>query len=145
MESSGSFSRRTGLNISSPIMITTSLKHIFLLPDTYIEKDLSINEEIEKLRLSATSALLSGRKDVIVVSSISCIYGIGNPDDFHSNTVHIRQDQIIARNLFLRKLVDSLYSRNELEFKHGTFRVTGRYHRYYAFVCRHCSSCGLFW
>ena len=93
--------------------------------DTYIEKDLSINEEIEKLRLSATSALLSGRKDVIVVSSISCIYGIGNPDDFHSNTVHIRQGQIIARNLFLRKLVDSLYSRNELEFKHGTFRVRG--------------------
>jgi len=93
--------------------------------DTYIEKDLSINEEIEKLRLSATSALLSGRKDVIVVSSISCIYGIGNPEDFHSNTVHVRQGQIIARNLFLRKLVDSLYSRNELEFKHGTFRVRG--------------------
>ena len=93
--------------------------------DTYIEKDLSINEEIEKLRLSATSALLSGRKDVIVVSSISCIYGIGNPDDFHSNTVHIRQGQTIARNLFLRKLVDALYSRNELEFKHGTFRVRG--------------------
>jgi len=91
----------------------------------YIEKDLSINEEIEKLRLSATSALLSGRKDVIVVSSISCIYGIGNPDDFHSNTIHIRLGQIIARNLFLRKLVDSLYSRNELEFKHGTFRVRG--------------------
>ena len=91
----------------------------------YIEKDLSINEEIEKLRLSATSALLSGRKDVIVVSSISCIYGIGNPDDFHSNTIHIRAGQIIARNLFLRKLVDSLYSRNELEFKHGTFRVRG--------------------
>ena len=93
--------------------------------DTYIEKDLSINEEIEKLRLSATSALLSGRKDVIVVSSISCIYGIGNPDDFHSNTVHVRKGQTIARNLFLRKLVDSLYSRNELEFKHGTFRVRG--------------------
>jgi excinuclease ABC subunit B len=93
--------------------------------DTYIEKDLSINEEIEKLRLSATSALLSGRKDVIVVSSISCIYGIGNPEDFHSNTVHIKQGQITARNLFLRKLVDSLYSRNELEFKHGTFRVRG--------------------
>ena len=93
--------------------------------DIYIEKDLSINEEIEKLRLSATSALLSGRKDVIVVSSISCIYGIGNPDDFHSNTVHIRQGQTVGRNLFLRKLVDSLYSRNELEFKHGTFRVRG--------------------
>jgi excinuclease ABC subunit B len=93
--------------------------------DTYIEKDLSINEEIEKLRLSATSALLSGRRDVIVVSSVSCIYGIGNPDDFHSNTVHIRKGQTIGRNLFLRKLVDSLYSRNELEFKHGTFRVRG--------------------
>jgi excinuclease ABC subunit B len=93
--------------------------------DTYIEKDLSINEEIEKLRLSATSALLSGRRDVIVVSSVSCIYGIGNPDDFHSNTVHIRKGQNIGRNLFLRKLVDSLYSRNEVEFKHGTFRVRG--------------------
>jgi len=93
--------------------------------DTYIEKDLSINEEIEKLRLSATSALLSGRRDVIVVSSISCIYGIGNPEDFHSNTVHIKQDQKIGRNLLLRKLVDSLYSRNELEFRHGTFRVRG--------------------
>jgi excinuclease ABC subunit B len=93
--------------------------------DTYIEKDLSINEEIEKLRLSATSSLLSGRRDVIVVSSVSCIYGIGNPDDFHSNTVHIRTGQNIGRNIFLRKLVDSLYSRNELEFKHGTFRVRG--------------------
>ncbi|MDX9947811.1 MAG: excinuclease ABC subunit UvrB [Bacteroidales bacterium] len=93
--------------------------------DTYIEKDLSINAEIEKLRLSATSALLSGRTDVIVVSSISCIYGIGNPEDFHSNTVHIRSGQNIARNLFLRKLVDSLYSRNELEFRNGTFRVRG--------------------
>ena len=93
--------------------------------DTYIEKDLSINEEIEKLRLSATSALLSGSRDVIVVSSISCIYGIGNPDDLQSNTVHIRQGQTIGRNQFLRKLVDSLYSRNEMEFKHGTFRVRG--------------------
>ncbi|HEX2968840.1 MAG TPA: excinuclease ABC subunit UvrB [Bacteroidales bacterium] len=93
--------------------------------DTYIEKDLSINEEIEKLRLSATSALLSGRKDVIVVSSVSCIYGIGNPDDFHSNTVHLKTGQNIGRNVLLRKLVDSLYSRNEIEFKHGTFRVRG--------------------
>ncbi|HEX2919964.1 MAG TPA: excinuclease ABC subunit UvrB [Bacteroidales bacterium] len=93
--------------------------------DTYIEKDLSINEEIEKLRLSATSSLLSGRRDVIVVSSVSCIYGIGNPDDFHSNTIHIRKDQNIARNALLRKFVDSLYSRNEIEFKHGTFRVRG--------------------
>ncbi len=93
--------------------------------DIYIEKDLSINEEIEKLRLSATSSLLSGRRDVIVVSSVSCIYGIGNPDDFHSNTIHVKSGQNINRNLFLRKLVDSLYSRNELEFKHGTFRVRG--------------------
>lgn len=93
--------------------------------DTYIEKDLSINEEIEKLRLSATSALLSGRKDVIVVSSVSCIYGIGNPDDFHSNTIHIKQGQKVGRNVLLRKLVDSLYSRNEMEFRHGTFRVRG--------------------
>jgi excinuclease ABC subunit B len=93
--------------------------------DTYIEKDLSINEEIEKLRLSATASLLSGRRDVIVVSSVSCLYGIGNPDDFHSNTVHVTAGQNIARNHFLRKLVDSLYSRNEMEFKHGTFRVRG--------------------
>ena len=93
--------------------------------DTYIEKDLAINEEIEKLRLSATSSLLSGRKDIIVVSSVSCIYGIGNPEDFHSNTIHIRAGQNFGRNQFLRKLVDSLYSRNELEFKHGTFRVRG--------------------
>ena len=93
--------------------------------DTYIEKDLSINEDIEKLRLSATSSLLSGRKDVIVVSSVSCIYGIGNPDDYHSNTVQVTRGQKIGRNHFLRKLVDSLYSRNELEFRHGTFRVRG--------------------
>jgi excinuclease ABC subunit B len=93
--------------------------------DTYIEKDLSINQEIEKLRLSATSSLLSGRKDVIVVSSVSCLYGIGNPQDFHSNTVSIRVGQTISRNVFLRRLVDSLYSRNEVEFKNGTFRVKG--------------------
>jgi len=93
--------------------------------DTYIEKDLSINEDIEKLRLSATSSLLSGRKDVIVVSSVSCLYGIGNPDDFHSSTIQIIKGQNIARNYFLRKLVDSLYSRNEMEFRHGTFRVRG--------------------
>ncbi len=93
--------------------------------DIYIEKDLSINEDIEKLRLSATSSLLSGRRDVIVVSSVSCLYGIGNPDDYHSSTVHIIKGQHIGRNHFLRKLVDSLYSRNELEFRHGTFRVRG--------------------
>ena len=93
--------------------------------DTYIEKDLAINSELEKLRLSTTSALLSGRKDVIVVSSVSCIYGIGNPDDFHSNTIIIKRDQTYSRNAFLRKLVDSLYSRNEVEFTNGTFRVKG--------------------
>ncbi|MCF8223399.1 MAG: excinuclease ABC subunit UvrB [Bacteroidales bacterium] len=93
--------------------------------DTYIEKDLSINDEIEKLRLSTTSSLLSGRRDVIVVSSVSCLYGIGNPEDFHSNTVHIKQGNEFGRNLFLRKLVDSLYARNEIEFKRGTFRVKG--------------------
>ncbi len=93
--------------------------------DTYIEKDLSINDEIEKLRLSTTSSLLSGRRDVIVVSSVSCLYGIGNPDDFHSNTIKLHKTQIINRNQFLRRLVDSLYSRSETEFGHGKFRVRG--------------------
>jgi len=93
--------------------------------DTYIEKDLSINEEIEKLRLSTTSSLLSGRRDVIVVSSVSCLYGIGNPEDFHNNTIHIQQGERISRNVFLRRLVDSLYSRNDTEFNRGNFRVTG--------------------
>ena len=93
--------------------------------NTYIEKDLSINEEIEKFRLSTTSALLSGRKDVIVVSSVSCIYGIGNPADFHDNTILIQTGMTITRNLFLRRLVDSLYSRNEVSFSRGTFRVRG--------------------
>lgn len=93
--------------------------------DTYIEKDLSINDEIEKLRLSTTSSLLSGRKDVIVVSSVSCLYGIGNPEDFHSNTIRITTGDKTSRNALLRKLVDSLYSRNEVDFKRGTFRVQG--------------------
>jgi excinuclease ABC subunit B len=93
--------------------------------DTYIEKDLSINEEIEKLRLSTTSSLLSGRRDVIVVSSVSCLYGIGNPEDFYSNTIVIDVGGLLNRDQFLRKLVDSLYFRSELEFKHGTFRVKG--------------------
>jgi len=93
--------------------------------DTYIEKDLSINEEIEKLRLSTTSSLLSGRRDVIVVSSVSCLYGIGNPEDFHSSTIRVSKGETISRNVFLRKLVDSLYSRNEVDFKPGTFRVRG--------------------
>jgi excinuclease ABC subunit B len=93
--------------------------------DTYIEKDLSINDEIEKLRLSATSALLSGRRDVIVVSSVSCLYGIGNPEDFHSGIIALNRDDEISRNAFLRKLVDSLYSRNEVMFDRGNFRVKG--------------------
>ncbi len=93
--------------------------------DTYIEKDLSINDEIEKLRLSATSALLSGRKDVIVVSSVSCIYGIGNPNDFYENIITIHRNQKIGRDTFLRALVDSLYSRSEIDFKRGNFRVKG--------------------
>ncbi|MCW3787779.1 excinuclease ABC subunit UvrB [Plebeiibacterium sediminum] len=93
--------------------------------DTYIEKDLSINDEIEKLRLSASSALLSGRRDVIVVSSVSCLYGIGNPEDFHANVTSLEIGQEIGRNQLLRQLVDSLYSRNEVEFNRGNFRVKG--------------------
>jgi len=93
--------------------------------DTFIEKDSSINEEIEKLRLRTTSDLLSGRRDIIVVSSVSCIYGIGNPEDFESNTIYIKQGLVITRNQFLRKLVDSLYYRSEIEFKRGSFRVKG--------------------
>ncbi|MBL7102994.1 MAG: excinuclease ABC subunit UvrB [Bacteroidales bacterium] len=93
--------------------------------NTYIEKDLSINDEIEKLRLSATSALLSDRRDVIVVSSVSCIYGIGNPDDFTNNVIHVKVGDVITRNKFLQALVSGLYSRNEIEFTHGNFRVKG--------------------
>ena len=93
--------------------------------DTYIEKDLSINQEIEKLRLATTSSLLSGRRDVLVVSSVSCIYGMGNPDDFTSNVIDIYRGQKIVRNDFLRMLVDSLYSRNEIELNRGNFRVKG--------------------
>ncbi len=93
--------------------------------DTYIEKDLSINDEIEKLRLSASSALLSGRRDVIVVSSVSCLYGIGNPQDFHDNTIHLKRGNTLSRTQFLYRLIDALYSRNDIEFKRGTFRVKG--------------------
>ena len=93
--------------------------------DTYIEKDLSINQEIEKLRLATTSALLSGRRDVVVISSVSCLYGIGNPDDFTSNVIEIQRGQKLVRNVFLRSLVDSLYSRNEIELNRGNFRVKG--------------------
>ena len=93
--------------------------------DTYIEKDLSINDELERLRLSTTSSLLSGRTDVIVVSSVSCLYGIGNPEDFHSNIVSVQKGQKVSRNELLRRLVDSLYSRNDIELNRGNFRVKG--------------------
>ncbi len=92
---------------------------------TYIEKDLAINDEIEKLRLSTTSSLLSGRRDVIVVSSVSCIYGMGNPADFKSNIITVNKGQLISRNKFLHQLVQALYSRTTDEFKRGTFRVKG--------------------
>ena len=93
--------------------------------DTYIEKDLAINDEIDKLRLAATSALLSGRKDVVVVSSVSCIYGMGNPSDFYNNVIEIERGRTINRNVFLRRLVDSLYMRNDIELNRGNFRVKG--------------------
>ncbi len=93
--------------------------------DTYIEKDLSINDEIEKLRLSTTSSLLSGRNDIVVVSSVSCLYGIGNPSDFHANTIQIKQGEDLPRQKLLYQLVDGLYSRNDIEFSRGTFRVAG--------------------
>ena len=92
---------------------------------TYIEKDLSINEEIEKYRLNTTSSLLSGRKDVIVVASVSCIYGIGNPEDFHNGIIDIAEGDIISRDQFLQKLVLALYSRTTAEFTRGNFRVKG--------------------
>ncbi len=93
--------------------------------DTYIEKDLSINDEIEKLRLSTSSSLLSGRRDIVVVSSVSCLYGIGNPEDFHNTTIHIKRGELFSRQQFLYKLVEALYSRNEIEFNRGNFRVKG--------------------
>ena len=93
--------------------------------DTYIAKDLAINEEIDKLRPAATSALLSGRKDVVVVSSVSCIYGMGNPSDFYNNVIEIKKGKLLDRNVFLRRLVDSLYVRNDIELNRGNFRVKG--------------------
>lgn len=92
---------------------------------TYIEKDLSINDEIEKLRLSTTSSLLSGRRDVLVVASVSCLYGIGNPSEFQKNVINIEIDQEISRTKLLQRLVQSLYSRTEAEFQHGNFRIKG--------------------
>ncbi len=93
--------------------------------DKYIEKDLMINDQIERLRLSTTAALLSGRRDVVVVSSVSCIYGMGNPEDFQQSVINIKVGQRISRNVFLRKLVDSLYSRTEIDLTNGQFRVKG--------------------
>ncbi|MBR1626812.1 MAG: excinuclease ABC subunit UvrB [Bacteroidales bacterium] len=93
--------------------------------NTYIEKDLAINDDLDKLRLSAASSLLSGRKDVIVIASVSCIYGIGNPTDFEAGTIHLRVGQKVDMNAFLLTLVDSLYSRNEMEFNRGKFRIKG--------------------
>lgn len=93
--------------------------------DTYIEKDLSINDEIDRLRIAASASLLSGRRDIIVVSSVSCLYGIGNPDDFHANTIVVKVGEKITRNNFLYRLVEAMYSRNDMEFKRGTFRVKG--------------------
>ena len=93
--------------------------------DTYIEKDLQINEEVDKLRLRATSSLLSGRRDIIIVASVSCIYGMGNPEDYKTGIIRIEQGQTISRNSFLYKLVESLYSRTETDFKRASFRVRG--------------------
>ena len=93
--------------------------------DKYIEKDLMINDEIDKLRLATTSALLSGRRDVIVVSSVSCLYGIGNPEDFHASAITVKVGQQISRNEFLRKLVNALYSRNDIDLQRGNFRAKG--------------------
>ncbi|MDE7120260.1 MAG: DEAD/DEAH box helicase family protein, partial [Muribaculaceae bacterium] len=93
--------------------------------DKYIEKDLMINDEIEKLRLATTSALLSGRRDVVVISSVSCLFGMGNPEDFNANVVDVRVGQKITRNAFMRRLAEALYSRNEIELNRGNFRVKG--------------------
>lgn len=93
--------------------------------DTYIEKDLQINEEVDKLRLRATSSLLSGRRDIIIVASVSCIYGMGNPEDYKTGIIRIQKGEVITRNSFLYRLVESLYSRTEIDFKRATFRVRG--------------------
>lgn len=111
-------------SISSPITIITSRKPIFA-SDTYIEKDLSINEEIEKLRLRTTASLLSGRRDIVVVSSVSCLYGIGNPEDFHASSVKLTAGEAPGRKKILYALVDALYTRTEAELQSGTFRVNG--------------------
>ena len=93
--------------------------------DTYIEKDLAINDEIDRLRLRAVSSLLSGRKDVIVVSSVSCIYGMGSPISLQENVIVVKKGQTLDRNMLLRRLVGALYVRNDIELQRGTFRVKG--------------------
>ena len=106
-------------------MTTTSQKHTFHIPNTYIEKDLAINEEIDRLRLSAVSSLLSGRKDVVVVSSVSCIYGMGSPVALQENVIELKQGCKLERNALLRKLVQALYTRNDMTLERGYFRVKG--------------------
>ena len=103
--------------------------------DTYIEKDLSINDQIEKLRLSAASALMSGRRDVVVISSVSCLYGIGNPDDWKSQTIHLHKGDTVSLTTFLYQLVECLYSRTETDFQRGTFRVRGDTRPWTAWRC----------
>jgi excinuclease ABC subunit B len=93
--------------------------------DTYIEKDLAINQELDKLRLQATSQLLTGRRDIIVVASVSCIYGLGNPSDFENGIIRIHKGQVVSRQGFLHALVNSLYSRTQTDFTRATFRVKG--------------------
>ena len=122
--SSNSFSRTTRSNTSSAISIITSLEAYIPRTDTYIEKDSSINEEIERLRLSAVSSLLS-RRDTIVVASVSCIYGLASPEDFLQMLVTIKQGQMMTREALLAKLVDMLYERNDIAFGRGKFRVRG--------------------
>src|SRR6188768_1487954 len=103
--------------------------------NTYIEKDLSINEELDKLRLQATAQLLSGRRDIIVVASVSCIYGIGNPAEFENGIVRISKNQVISRQGFLHSLVNSLYNRTQLEFTRGYIQGKRRYCRYQFTLC----------
>ena len=110
-------------NSSKKFLVSRSKR--LISTDTYIEKDLAINDEIDKLRLRATSALLSGRQDVIVVSSVSCIYGMGNPAEFYNSMIEVHVGMKLDRNVLLRRLVDSLYTRNDLELNRGNFRVKG--------------------
>ena len=113
--------------------------------NTYIEKDLSINAEVEKLRLRTTSSLLSGRRDIIVLASVSCIYGLGNPAEYKNGIIRLEIGQSISRNTFLYQLVDALYSRTELSVERGTFRVRGDQIDVFFTVCRLCFTHCVFW